>query len=159
MPPEFDFQEGTIVNDIHSATNPNNHFRIGDNTSLVGGGVILKTSLPTPLSTLEVGNNNTIALSVIATDLIMGDSNSIGDWMFVRGIDGLTGSMGDNNIMDADIGVVTRDNYEFTLGEGNNFKQGAFFLAISTSEETIRTCIHAVIRLNIIIECAIMTIF
>jgi hypothetical protein len=43
--PEFDFQEGTIVNNIHSTTNNNNHFRIGDNTSLVGGGVILKTSI------------------------------------------------------------------------------------------------------------------
>jgi hypothetical protein len=135
--PEFDFQEGTIVNDIHSATNNNNHFRIGDNTSLVGGGVRLKTSVPT-LSTLEVGNNNTIASAVDVGDLIMGDSNSIGGSMFVRGVDGFTGSMGNNNIMDADILVVTRDNYEFTLGEGNNFKRGAYFLAISTSEETIR---------------------
>jgi hypothetical protein len=136
--PEFDFQEGTIVNDIDSTASPNNHFRIGDNTSLVGGGVILKTSLPTPLSTLEVGNNNTIALSVIATDLIMGDSNSIGDWMFVRGIDGLTGSMGDNNIMDMDFYIAPYDDYEFTLGEGNNFKRSLYVLVQPSGKGTIR---------------------
>jgi hypothetical protein len=127
--PEFDFQEGTIVNDIHSATNPNNHFRIGDNTSLVGGGVYLERSLISN-STLEVGDNNTIASVVEVGDLIMGDSNSIGGMMFVRGIDGLTGAMGNNNIMDAEVDVIPIDNYEFTLGEGNNFKNSITVIAI-----------------------------
>jgi hypothetical protein len=133
--PEFDFQEGTIVNNIHSTTNNNNHFRIGDNTSLVGGGVILKTSIPT-LSTLEVGNNNTISSDVDVGNLIMGDSNSIG-WILVRGIDGL-GSMGDNNIMDMNVNIVTFDDYEFTIGEGNNFKQSLRVLVQPSGKGTIR---------------------
>jgi hypothetical protein len=135
--PEFDFQEGTIVNDIDSTANPNNHFRIGDNTSLVGGGVGLYVSGSTR-SILEVGNNNTITAVVDVGDMVMGDSNFMGGGMFVRGIDGLTGSMGDNNIMDADVGIAPLDDYEFTIGEGNNFKQSLIVSVQLSGKGTIR---------------------
>jgi cytoskeletal protein CcmA (bactofilin family) len=133
--PEFDFQEGTIVNDIHSATNNNNHFRIGDNTSLVGGGVRLKTSVPT-LSTLEVGNNNTIASDVRAADLIMGDGNTIEDFVELRGVYGLTSVIGANNTFADNILFNTNGN-SLTIGGGNNFKKSIITLP-APGDGTIR---------------------
>jgi hypothetical protein len=114
--PEFDFQEGTIVNNIDSTASPNNHFRIGDNT--VSGEWRLNEVNPS-LATLEVGNNNTIASDVRAAGLIMGDSNSIGGEAYVTGGDGLTNAIGANNTF-ADI-LQLHGN--LTIGSGNNFKK------------------------------------
>jgi hypothetical protein len=124
--PEFDFQEGTIVNNIHSTTNNNNHFRIGDNTSLVGGGVLLKTD-PASNATLEVGNNNNIqpvALNnaIQAAGLTIGANNTLEGDVYLRGTNGLTSSIGNNNTFDSPFVFFSANNNTVTIGSGNNFK-------------------------------------
>jgi hypothetical protein len=134
-PPEFDVQEGTVVNQMHSQRS-NIHFRLGDNISLNHNHIPLNFGA-TSRSTLEVGNNNTIDIGVegnsTAASLLVGNNNSIqisdGGGILLQGGDGSASTIGNNNVIDGAIIVFASNVASLTVGEGNHITSGVSVFA------------------------------
>jgi hypothetical protein len=128
--PEFDFQEGTVVNQMHSQRS-NTHFRLGDNISLNNNHITLGFAV-TSRSTLEVGNNNTIDMGVggssSAASLLIGNNNSIqlsgGLSIFLQGVAGSASTIGNNNVINGAILALASNGTSLTVGEGNHITFG-----------------------------------